>query len=71
MATCICGSWIFNPTFTKDARYDSLCDNCKIDNGYQLPLSKEELQLIRDRKQRLRELEEKYDTYLEDYDNLD
>lgn len=66
MATCICGDWIHNQTFTKDAKYDALCDNCKIDAGYSAPLSKEELKLLRDRKKRLSELAEKYDDYIED-----
>lgn len=67
MANCVCGSWIHNPTFTDDAKYDALCSNCKLDLGYQLPLSKEELKLLQQRKQRLYELQEKYDQIIDEY----
>lgn len=66
MANCnLCQSWIFTPTYTSDAKYDSLCDHCKVDLGYRDPLSKEELKLLRDRKKRLYELSKEYDTYIE------
>lgn len=29
MATCICGNWIRNPSYTSDPNYDSLCEECK------------------------------------------
>jgi hypothetical protein len=49
MATCICGNWIRNPTYTADARYDSMCNECKgYDSEYPAPTGEDLLELTID-----------------------
>lgn len=49
MATCMCGNWIRYPSFTSDAKYDSMCEECKGDNPeYPSPTGEELLNITLD-----------------------